>query len=153
MPYIEWTDERFGVGVSQIDNQHKYLVRLLNEMHDAIQSDDPRVTTRTILPRLASYTQFHFRTEELLMKQHAYPGAAAHMVEHERLIARVDELIDRRRRGDTDVPARTMQLLIDWLQQHILHMDRELGRYLQDQGLSEEQIHGSGPADSTNQQA
>lgn len=148
MPYIEWTDERFGVGVPQIDNQHKYLVRLLNEMHEAIQGDDPRITTRTILPRLASYTQFHFRTEELLMKQHAYPKAAAHAAEHERLIARVDELIDRRRRGDSDVPGQTMQLLIDWLQQHILQMDRELGSYLQAQGLSEEQISDAGNADT-----
>ncbi len=35
--FVEWSDE-LSVGVEEIDEQHKVLVGLVNEMHEAILS-------------------------------------------------------------------------------------------------------------------
>ncbi|MGB9912684.1 MAG: hemerythrin, partial [Candidatus Kapaibacteriota bacterium] len=35
MAFIEWNDN-YSVGVSIIDNQHKQLIRIINELHEGM---------------------------------------------------------------------------------------------------------------------
>ena len=70
---IEWSDE-FSVGIQEIDEQHKVLVGLLNQLHQAIREHHGRATSREILGRLAEYTRTHFLLEESLMRLTHYPG-------------------------------------------------------------------------------
>lgn len=56
---IEWSDE-LSVGIQEIDEQHKALVGLVNDMHDAIQQHHGSEVTSDILQRLAEYTKNPF---------------------------------------------------------------------------------------------
>jgi len=63
---IQWSDQ-FSVNIQEIDEQHKVLVDLLNQLHNAIREHHGRATSREILNRLAEYTRTHFLLEESLM--------------------------------------------------------------------------------------
>lgn len=68
-----WSDD-FSVHVQEVDEQHKVLVGLLNELHVAIIEHHGKTTSRDILDRLAEYTRTHFLLEESLMRLTHYPG-------------------------------------------------------------------------------
>ena len=48
---FHWSDE-FSVGLQEIDEQHKELVDLLNQLHVAIQEHHGSATSREILDKL-----------------------------------------------------------------------------------------------------
>ena len=56
---FHWTDE-FSIGLQEIDEQHKELVELLNQLHVAIKEHHGSTTSRQILDKLADYTCTHF---------------------------------------------------------------------------------------------
>ncbi|MFO1425295.1 MAG: hemerythrin domain-containing protein, partial [Candidatus Competibacteraceae bacterium] len=61
--FVEWSNE-LSVGIEEIDAQHKVLVDLLNQIHEAIQQRHGAEVTRDIVLRLDEYTRVHFAVEE-----------------------------------------------------------------------------------------
>ena len=51
-----WSDD-FSVHIQEVDEQHKVLVSLLNQLHVAIIEHHGKATSREILDRLAEYTR------------------------------------------------------------------------------------------------
>lgn len=49
--FVEWSNE-LSTGIEEIDDQHKVLVGLLNEIHEAIQQGRTVEATKGILDRL-----------------------------------------------------------------------------------------------------
>jgi len=70
--FTEWSDV-LSVGIDEIDSQHKALVYLVNEMHEAIHQRHGTDVTRDVLYKLADYTKIHFAVEETLMRILGYP--------------------------------------------------------------------------------
>jgi hemerythrin len=83
--FIEWSNE-LSVGIEEIDAQHKVLVDLLNQIHEAIQQRQGTEATSQIIERLGEYTRIHFAVEESLMRILHYPDYERHKEEHDRLI-------------------------------------------------------------------
>ena len=69
MPLIAW-DQGFSVGVGSIDEQHKKLIGLLNDLHDAMRFGKGRDVLGKVLAELIDYTAYHFRTEEGLFAKY-----------------------------------------------------------------------------------
>ena len=65
MPFAEWSDE-FSVGVEKIDRDHKRLLALLNELHDALEAGERPEVTGKVLDGLVLYVGYHFAHEEAL---------------------------------------------------------------------------------------
>ena len=65
--FIEWSNE-LSVGIEEIDAQHKVLVDLLNQTHEAIQQRYTAQVTNDIIDQLGEYTRVHFAVEESLMR-------------------------------------------------------------------------------------
>ncbi len=76
MAFIEWNDTTYSVGVRQFDDEHKELVRLINELHAAMKSGRGRDVMGPTLNSLTRYVKLHFSREETIMGQHGYPGLA-----------------------------------------------------------------------------
>jgi hemerythrin len=57
--FVEWSDD-LSVGIEEIDNQHKVLVDLVNEMHAAIQQRKGSEAVQRVLSKLADYTRIHY---------------------------------------------------------------------------------------------
>ncbi|GAH38184.1 unnamed protein product, partial [marine sediment metagenome] len=63
MTNIEW-DDKFSVGITLIDEQHKMLMQRLNDLSKAIERNQSIGEIVRVLGFLIDYTNFHFSTEE-----------------------------------------------------------------------------------------
>jgi len=134
MSLLVWSN-MFAVGVKEIDDQHKKLVDLANKLNDEMAAGRGKEVLGRILSDLISYTQYHFATEEKLMKQHSYAQAAGHMEQHKQLVATVAELKKKYDKGEATLTGEVMTFLRDWLTKHILNTDKAFGRDLNAKGV------------------
>lgn len=129
-----WSDD-LSVGIQEIDEQHKVLVGLLNELHSAISGHRGSAECRGILDRLAEYTRVHFAVEESLMRILDYPDHDNHKHEHELLIGQVVDLQQKLDVGKTAISFELLHFLKAWLTKHILGSDKEYGVYFHARGI------------------
>jgi hemerythrin len=134
MGFFDWRQD-YSVGVRVIDQQHKRLVFLINELFQAMQTGKGSQSTGEVLKGLVDYTRSHFRTEEDLMKTHGYPGFLAHKKEHDDLTGQAVELLRESQEGRLTVALDTSRFLKEWLATHILGTDKRLGGYLTRKGV------------------
>ena len=130
---FHWTDE-FGIGIQEIDAQHKELVDLLNQLHVAIQEHHGSATSRQILDKLADYTRTHFAVEESLMRVSNYPEFPAHKQFHEDLVGQVQALQDKLDSGQATITFELLHFLKVWLMRHINETDKLFGAYFNAHG-------------------
>lgn len=135
MPFITWND-RLSVEVEALDNDHKQLVEMLNELFDSIRDGAPRATMSRRLDELVEYTQQHFAREESLFAIGSYPDAEEHMHEHSNMTAWLREMRARFERGTVAGPSlEAVNFLKDWLFDHILGSDRKYVAYMKGLGI------------------
>lgn len=135
MPLFPW-DDSYSVGVRVIDDQHRKLVGLLNDLHDAMRVGKARDILGRIFEDLVAYTKYHFATEERLMQEHAYGEYAAHKAEHDDLTAKALDLQRRWREGTLGISIETSEFLRAWLAHHIQGTDKQVGAFLNTKGVS-----------------
>ncbi|RMD50425.1 MAG: hemerythrin, partial [Ignavibacteria bacterium] len=85
MNKIEWK-HYYNIGVPEIDEQHKKLTDMINELIVARNEGKEEEVFGKILKSLVEYTQVHFSSEEKHMKQYNYPGLVEHQHQHKALI-------------------------------------------------------------------
>jgi hemerythrin len=134
MPVLPW-NQGFSVFIKKFDDQHKQLVNLINQLHDAMIVGKGREALGEILQSLAEYTSNHFRDEEMLMKLHGYDGYEDHKKEHNMLIVQVKEKLESFRQGNNIVTHDVMSFLRNWLTQHIMDVDKKYGPFLNSKGI------------------
>ncbi len=131
---LPWSD-RLISGIDSIDEQHKELVAMVNELHQAMRMKKGTEESGKILERLAQYTVDHFAYEATLFDEHQYPEADQHNEIHAQLVAKVQEFQQQFNEGKAALSMELMQFLTDWLENHILKTDREYVPYLQEKGV------------------
>jgi hemerythrin len=134
MALMAWSDN-LSVNVTQIDEQHKKLVGMLNDLHDAMKQGKGGDTSGKVLSGLVEYVATHFATEEKLMKEHAYPEYLKHKLEHDALTKQALDLQKQFQEGKPVLTVELMKFLKDWLSNHILGTDKKYGPYLNSKGI------------------
>ena len=79
---LEWREE-YSVGVALIDEQHRNLFRMINELIDVINAVPTTERIAPILKGLIEYKQKHFATEEGYFHQFNFEGAEEHIADCE----------------------------------------------------------------------
>ncbi len=129
MPFTEWSKE-FSVGVEEIDGDHRKLLELLNQLHDAAKTGDGREVLGSVLDGLMLYVGYHFAHEESLFLRTNYPGYERHRRQHQALTITVKEIRDDFQLGGADaLPRQVLEFLKNWLYEHIMGSDRAFGVY------------------------
>lgn len=123
MPIIQWTEE-LSVGVPRLDDHHRRLIDLTNQLGTAIAAGDTEAVTGAVLGELIRYVYYHFGEEERLMETAGYAGLAEHRQHHRAMAEHVRGL---EQRFDTDpgavMTADLQSFLADWLVNHIRSED------------------------------
>jgi hemerythrin len=132
---LEW-DERFSVGVDEIDLQHKKLISLLNKLNRALKSGAGHSTASDIIQELASYALLHFKTEEHYMQQVEHLNFAEHKAEHESFARQVLKFNDDLKQHNVLLGVEILFFLRDWVVDHITQVDAKMKPYLIPQGDS-----------------
>lgn len=122
-PLVEWNDE-LSVGIEEIDDQHKVLVDLINQMHLAIHERRGSGVIVGILEQLSDYTRIHFAVEESLMRILNYSDYEDHKEQHEALIKHMAELQEKVATGKAAIGFELLHFLKVWLTKHIMESDQ-----------------------------
>jgi hemerythrin len=135
MPLVNW-DDKMSVGVKAMDNDHKKLVGMLNELHQGVLSGDDQKTLGAVVERLIQYTKDHLAREEKLLAKYGFPDCHEHHQQHDQMIAKVLIAQANFRCGKADfLTAELMEFLKDWLTSHILESDKEYGPFMNQHGV------------------
>lgn len=129
MAFIDWND-RFSVGSLVLDQQHKALVALINQLHAAMLKGALKEDMRKVFGELVHYTDSHFKAEEEMMRQSGYPLLAGHRTEHVEFVLKARELQGRLLTGKLTVSLDLLRFLKSWLSEHILGSDQQYAPYL-----------------------
>lgn len=126
-----WTD-KLSVGITEIDNQHKKLVYLVNQLHKAMKTQKGAHESGKILDELAQYVVTHFKYEEDLFEEKQYPLQGEHIQLHKDLVDKVSAFHDEFKKGKAGLSMDLMYFLTDWLKNHIMKADKAYTPYLKD---------------------
>ncbi|MDR2803342.1 MAG: bacteriohemerythrin [Treponema sp.] len=128
---IEWNG-RYSVGIPKIDEQHKELLRLTNELYASCLSDDDGLKERfkQTISALVNYVSEHFGAEERLLQRVKYPQYAEHKREHESFVKKVLEEVAAFNEGKSFVPNNFVRYLKDWILSHIAMSDKLYAEYI-----------------------
>ena len=120
-------------GIAQADDEHRHLIRLVNRLNQAIVDNRPATECRARIDEIIQHTMAHFAAEQKLMDTYDYPGRKIHVGEHDYLIQEVERITADFHQGSELLMLQTIK---DWLLGHVQTADRELGRYLDERGVS-----------------
>jgi hemerythrin len=135
MALMTWTDS-MSVGVKVLDEDHKKLVGMVNELHDGILEGHRHEALAHVLDQLVQYTKVHFAREEQFFAKTQYAQAAEHKKEHDDLIVKAGELQSRYKGGSTSMLSlETMSFLKSWLSHHIQGSDKLYTKHLNSSGI------------------
>jgi hemerythrin len=135
MGLIKW-HSLYSVNVAELDEEHKKLISLINRMYDAMKAGTAKEALHPVLTELLDYTAYHFRTEEEFLRQQGYLEYEAHKQIHAELTKRVQVMKDDLDRGDFPAAMDVMLFLSNWLNVHILEVDKKYGPYLNSKGVT-----------------
>jgi hemerythrin-like metal-binding protein len=116
--------------VPELDEEHRNLFRLADELHVAISAGVPADQARTVLEALLAEMEEHFQHEERLMRAASYASYDWHKQQHETLRKRAKQFTARFEAGDNDSAEMLLEFMRVWLNEHTAVADRMLGASL-----------------------
>ena len=135
MPFIVWTSG-MSVDVKLLDNDHKKLAILINDLHDGVMTGCARERLEHIFDEIVADSRTHFDHEERFLDKAGYSGAGAHKHEHGHKIQQVLVMQARFMTGATFADdLEVLNQLRDWLVNHIQDSDQKFVAHLKAAGV------------------
>ena len=134
MPLIEWS-EKFSVGHSEIDTQHRKWIEIHNSLHRSLiggKSDDVKDATTATLESMRDYAIKHFSFEEEYLAAIGFPETDKHKNIHRDFEGMVGNYLDDIKGGRVILNTEIMKVLKHWLETHILSEDMKYGQFAAD---------------------
>jgi hemerythrin len=132
--FVRWKDS-YSVGLKTIDEEHKNLLRLINNLQSAVRYYTGEEFERRALAELIEYTKVHFAREEDLMKKHDFPGYEEHKRQHDEMTATAQKMVNRYEQDALGAMDEISTFLRDWLISHINGTDQQYSKFLINKGL------------------
>jgi len=121
MEFVQW-HESFNVGVTLVDQQHRKLFSLINELIVQTKGNQQKQIVEKALDNLMDYADYHFSTEEKLFMMH--PEFKKHQFIHQGFVEKVSGFVSTFKAGNTDFKPAIVGFLVDWIKKHVLDMDK-----------------------------
>ena len=115
---------------SNIDNEHRIQLGMLKALCDAVEAGEPAEKIHEILEQLTAYSELHFTSEELLMRLYAYPDYDDHILDHEAMTERLQQILQRYSEGQESMALQTAIEMLEFLLGHINSRDQALSEFL-----------------------
>jgi hemerythrin len=82
---IEW-DEEMNVGIPEIDEEHRPIIQLINELNRSITEGKSPAEIKRRLQLIVDDAVRHFSQEEILFQEWQYPDSAGHARMHAHIL-------------------------------------------------------------------
>lgn len=127
-----WT-KQFETGIELVDDEHKKLVDLLNDLHRLSGSENGNhERVDAALVSLKEYATKHFSDEEALMETQGVDErhVKMHRMEHKSFVYDIEKMSNHLDPDETDqqMSDRLAQFVTAWLTYHILGIDQSMAR-------------------------
>jgi len=128
---VTWSTT-YSVGIKLIDDQHKELLNLVNDMYNHVNDDEEaeRAYFQGVIRQAVDYVKLHFSTEEKIMKGTNFQGYAEHKKAHDSFIVSVVSAIKEFEEGKRVPLISFTHFLKDWILTHIAIMDKQYFEHL-----------------------
>ena len=126
--------EDMSVGNAKIDNDHKYLISIINTIEAALNCEAPVKVLMVYVSELIDFGKEHFEREELYQEEIMFPHQGTHEIYHKGLTERI-KIIQKNLMSQADSEAyqfttpRLVKILRDWLVDHFQHEDMKMKEY------------------------
>ncbi|MDQ5877443.1 MAG: hypothetical protein QG638_174 [Pseudomonadota bacterium] len=146
MALMSW-NENFVTGIAVIDEQHQWLIDLINDAAPvlALNYNRNHVRAERLLDELVNYAVFHFDTEDRLMREYRIDPRhhEGHLQSHGKFATEVVRMRAAYSNGDAPSGGALLTFLANWLVFHILGEDQALARQLRaiETGMSPEETY------------
>ena len=127
---IVW-DDAYSVGFELVDEQHRGLVRMTNELLRGFKDESgvpEEKALKKVIRDAIEYAQVHFYTEEKYMRLLNYPDLDVHKKEHESFVVEIMKTVKDYEAGKSD-PLTLAKFLKQWLLNHIAVSDKKYAPY------------------------
>ena len=128
MAIINWNNT-LEMGITEVDQQHKKLVDLTNELADKMRTGQGNDVLNKILDELVSYTDYHFASEEKLMAKHSFKLMNEHVTEHNDFKEKVIEVQQNIKTSKMSYSPQVLNFLSRWLRDHIKISDKKFSEF------------------------
>lgn len=127
---VRWS-ATYSVGIKLIDDQHKGLLDLVNNLFNHVSGDEAteRAYFQKVIQTAVNYVKVHFATEEKIMLATRFPGYAEHKKAHDTFVLTVVDSIRDFEAGKKFTLAGFTRFLKDWVLTHIAIMDKQYFTY------------------------
>lgn len=122
----------FSIGIAAVDDQHRRLLDLINELEVALKGEPDEPMLIEVANGLLQYTRYHFQSEEALMESSGYDAGVRerHHEEHQEFVTKVQQVVANWDHGiDRRVADVLHKFLEHWVVTHILRSDRAFGNF------------------------
>ena len=129
-PWVQW-DKRLELGIPRIDSQHRKLVAMCNELHEALinrqrrSKDEWLVTVGNVLRQAVGYAKTHFADEEKLMKACGFSGYEVHKQRHKEFVQTLTQVLIGFDEMTITLGFDFADYLRDWVLSHIACEDKQ----------------------------
>ncbi len=134
MPLIRW-QASFNIDIKELDQQHQLLVKLLNELYDAMSAGKEKEELGTLLSRISAFAAMHFAKEEHYFDTFGYPHSDKHKQEHIGFERKLSDFEDDFKAGRANLSKEILAFLFNWLVAHIKGSDRTYAPFLNARGI------------------
>lgn len=134
MSIYNWQEE-YSVQIKEIDDQHRELVEMIDELYTTMVQRRSHEVLGQLLDRLVLFCDKHFAAEEALLQAHDYPYLDQHKEIHDKMRSKVRSLQQNFKSGKTKLTIETSIFLKDWLDKHILGTDHKYAPFLNAKGV------------------
>ncbi len=129
MKTFEWST-RYTIGIEEIDNQHKKLLNIINEMIIAEEENKFKEKLGYFLKEMDDYTKYHFDSEEKYMEKIKYPALAEHKAQHRVLVKKLVKILEDLKEGKISSSQELPDILQKWLIRHVFDHDKQIGLFV-----------------------
>lgn len=123
--WVEW-DDSLSVGIDAIDEQHRYLLDLINDLYSVVSQKKGTREVARLIKSTDAYAKVHFRAEELMMQHHEYNDMSNQEHQHRAFEAKIREFYEELHDNPLVAQFDALSYLRDWLLHHIRVEDTKL---------------------------
>lgn len=132
---MRW-NQQFSIGNSQVDEDHKTLIEIYNNLVDLIEKNGDREYFSIILSQMTDFVLKHFENEEEYMRKFNYPHFDEHKDKHDDYSYKV-AMYNAELLGDNPPdPSEIISYIEKWWKTHILTNDARYEKYKRSIGSS-----------------
>ena len=135
VPMLVWNEEKMSVGVEIIDEQHKKLIDLINNLITSIKNFSQIDDIEFLINEAINYAEYHFKIEEDLYEsinidlelinnhRKMHNGFKEKVLEYKNIFIKNQDVEFEKK---VDISDELFKFLISWLKEHIINEDKKL---------------------------